>query len=452
MTDGAGSRRARLAARWRAQPDDGRRFWTWALVGTLLALGLRVAWVAWAARQPAALYDPSRYLGYAKQIADGNGMIEPLSGHPTAYYPPGYPWFLGIVVWFAKPFTGNYPLVAGMVQAVLGAATATLAGVVARRLAGVRAGIVAVFVLAVYPNLIAHTGALLGETLYDLLFLAFLAVLLARPWDEALSLRRVAAAGVLLGLAVMVRPISLAVVPVVVLAWWASRRDLRQVGRWSVVLLLAVGACIVPWTIRNAVRMDAFVPISTNTGDNLCLGHGDGATGAFTVRDQCDVPYNLLDGPSAEVAADKAKTRIAKDAILDDPGREPWLTWRRFYFTWIRSGDHDGTAAVQSYRFDRWIAVDTETRLFKVSDLAYYAVAVTGLVGSLALLRRRRPGDLLVVGSAIMTAAVPLAFFGDSRFKVPVIPLLIIAAAALAGGSWRADAEADAEPEPDPVP
>ena len=44
---------------------------------------------------------------------------------------------------------------------------------------------------------------------------------------------------------------------------------------------------------------------------------------------------------------------------------------------------------------------------------------------------RRRPEDLFLVGSALMTALVPLAFFGDTRFKVPVIPLLIIAAATL---------------------
>ncbi|WP_421119983.1 hypothetical protein ACE2AJ_01080 [Aquihabitans daechungensis] len=35
-----------------------------------------------------------------------------------------------------------------------------------------------------------------------------------------------------------------------------------------------------------------------------------------------------------------------------------------------------------------------------------------------------------------MTALIPLFFFGDQRFKVPVIPLLIIAAACLADGRF----------------
>ena len=40
------------------------------------------------------------------------------------------------------------------------------------------------------------------------------------------------------------------------------------------------------------------------------------------------------------------------------------------------------------------------------------------------------PEAMLLVLSALATVAVPLVFFGDSRFKVPAIPLLIVAAAA----------------------
>ena len=42
---------------------------------------------------------------------------------------------------------------------------------------------------------------------------------------------------------------------------------------------------MVPWTIRNAVRLDAFVPTSTNTGDTLCLDRFEGANGGFRWAD-----------------------------------------------------------------------------------------------------------------------------------------------------------------------
>ncbi|MCU1498682.1 MAG: glycosyl transferase [Acidimicrobiales bacterium] len=412
--------------------------WWWCIgAAVAVALVLRVVWGLWVDHPPQGFYDPARYVGYGREIADGNGMIEPLTGRPTAYYPPGYPWFVGIATWSGRPFTDNAVTAVVLVQAVLGAATVALGALVARAVAGRRAGVVAAVGLAVYPNLVYHSGAVLGETLYNFLFLGFLAVAATARWPQGLTTRRLLAAGALLGLAVMVRPISLAVVPVVALAWWMATRDGRFVRRATLLLLATVAGCIVPWTIRNAARMDAFVPISTNTGDNLCIGYADGANGAFHPRAACDTRASLLDGPSGEVAADKEKQQTALDAIRDHPGRQPGQVWKRFWYMWIRDGDHDGVLAVQSYRSDRFLGIRTEANLARGADIAYWLLVPVGLLGLAALVRRRRGLDLLLVGSAVATALVPLAFFGDSRFKVPVIPLLIIIAATLAGRPWR---------------
>ncbi|HEX2578146.1 MAG TPA: glycosyltransferase family 39 protein [Aquihabitans sp.] len=426
-----------------APPRDGEAAWrgsaTWWLVVAAAVLGfaLRLAWGLWVDHPPQGLYDPSRYVGYGQVIADGRGMVEPLTGEPTAYYPPGYPWFVGIVTWLGSPLTDQVATLVVVVQAVLGAATVVAGAIVARALAGPRAAVVAAVGLAVYPNLVFHAGAVLGETLYNALFLGFCAVLVTARWPEDLRPRRVLAAGALLGLAVMVRPISLAILPVVLLAWWVATRDRRLVLRSGLLLTAAVAACIVPWTVRNAIRMDAFVPISTNTGENLCMGHAPGATGAFSPRAACDTGRSLLDGPTGEVEADQEKVRIGIRGALDAPGEQPGLLWKRFFYTWVRDGDHDGVIAVQSYRSDPFIDQDVERRLIRAADLTYWLVCAAGVAGAVALLWRRRGTDVLVVGAALATAAVPLAFFGDSRFKVPVIPLLIVIGATLVGGSWR---------------
>jgi 4-amino-4-deoxy-L-arabinose transferase-like glycosyltransferase len=417
----------------RTEPAGGaeRAFRPAVAIAALVGLALRVAWGQWVARPPQGLVDPVRYLGYGRAIADGHGFIEPWSGFPTAYYPPGYPWFLGIVTWVGTPFTDDLPLLVAMVQAALGAVTVVVGALVARRIAGPRSGIAAAVGLALYPNLIFHSGAVLGETLYITLFLLFMLVALGRSWPDDLTNRRVLAAGVVLGIDVIVRPISLAVLPVVVGVWWCAIRDRRRVLRAGGLLVAGVALCIVHWTIRNVIRMDAFVLLSTNTGDNLCIGHAPDATGAFSANEWCATDHRFLDGPPAEVGADQEKTSRAIEAILDDPGREPWLLWRRFWFMWVRDGDHDGVIAVQSYRLDPFLDRSTEARLAYTADVAYWLVLATGLAGTAGLVVRRRPEDLFLVGSALMTALVPLAFFGDTRFKVPVIPLLIIAAATL---------------------
>lgn len=430
-----------------------RRYRAAVIVAALVGLALRLAWVGWASRAPSSIFlDPARYLGYGDQIARGNGMVESLTGDPTAYYPPGYPWFVGIIDWASSPLTDAPWLAVAYVQAVLGAASVLLVAHVARRLAGPVAGVVAAVLFALYPNLVFHTGAVLGETLYNFLFLAFLAVLVDRPWSVRFSTRRALACGVLLGLAVMVRPISLAVVPVIALCWLYARKDWRVAARWTVALVAGIGLCIVPWTIRNAVRLDAFVPISTNTGDNLCIGHAEGATGAFAPVEACDTDYEFLDGLPAELGSDREKRRIALEGMVDNLDREPWLLWRRTYFMWVRDGDHDGLFAVQSYRQDRWMAIPTEARLIWIADRVYWLVTAAGLVGMVLLVRQRRPEGLMLVGCALMTAAVPLLFFGDSRFKVPVMPLLIIAAATLAERVGRSSEPVPSEPLPEAAP
>jgi hypothetical protein len=177
--------------------------------------------------------------------------------------------------------------------------------------------------------------------------------------------------------------------------------------------------------------MDAFVPISTNTGDNLCIGNGDGATGSFAFLEYCAVPHPIIDGKEAEIAADKAKQRLALEGFVRNIDREPYLLWARINTTWLRNGDHDALISAQEFRTNRWMATATESRLIRLADTYYWLVGAAGLVGMVALVRRREPEGWLLVGCAAMTALVPLAFFGDPRFKVPVLPMLIIAAACL---------------------
>ena len=55
---------------------------------------------------------------------------------------------------------------------------------------------------------------------------------------------------------------------------WATRCSAVQ--RSGVAVLATVGV-VGAWTVRNVIRMDQVVLISTNTGDNLCIGHSDHA-------------------------------------------------------------------------------------------------------------------------------------------------------------------------------
>lgn len=403
------------------------RFRRLVCVAALIGLAVRTSWMLWATRTPTGLFDPARYLGYGDRIADGLGYVE-FTGHPTAYYPPGYPYFVGLVTWLSRPFVDDATKFVVAAQVLLGTATIVLVAYVARRLGGRTAGLVAAFGYALYPNLVMHSGVLLGETLNIFLMMSFLAVILRRPLNDDTSPRWTALGGVLLGLALLVRPVTAALLPVLVVAWWFAGRDVRGALRKTVALSAGVAICLVPWVVRNAVRMYAFIPMSTNTGDNLCIGYQPDANGAFSFNDNCAIgdPFG---GPASEVSTDKAKTRYALGQIRENPGRIPWLLWRHAYFTWFRDGDHDAVSAAQDYYTAAWMAPQTNDRIERVADFAYWAVAGCGVVGLVLLGLRRRPEDLLLVGSFVVTAGLPLLFFGETRFKVPAVPLMIVAAA-----------------------
>ncbi|CAN5506510.1 hypothetical protein BH20ACT2_BH20ACT2_06060 [soil metagenome] len=399
------------------------------LVLVLVGLVLRLAWVAWVGRDPTGLNDPVNYLLSGASIADGDGFRN-FAGDLTAYYPIGYPAFVGVVTWLVvhTPLPDQVGVTVGVIQAFLGAATVLLSAGIARRLVSPGAGVATAAVLALWPNLIFHTGVLLGETLFNLLFVAAVAVLVARPWPSGgPSAARMAAVGALLGAAVLVRPVVLVVVPFLVLAMVVAGVGWRPALRGTGVALGLAAVVVAPWTVRNAVVLDAFVPVSTNTGDNLCIGRFPGATGWFAFSEECGAEVaGVDDGTAQEPARDRRNTRLALEWAVDDPVRELTLVGWRAYHTF--RGDHDALWAANSYDQDPQLSDRTSHLLGVVADGWYWTMLGLGAIGARALLDRRDGRRLFVLAAAVSSALVPLAFFGDMRFHVPAVPLWAIAA------------------------
>ena len=82
------------------------------------------------------------------------------------------------------------------------------------------------------------------------------------------------ARGSLLGALALVRPEYLGVALLVSLVVLASgvRADWRRALAQAAILLVGVAVVVAPWTIRNAVALDRFVPISTGGGQVLFAG------------------------------------------------------------------------------------------------------------------------------------------------------------------------------------
>lgn len=91
---------------------------------------------------------------------------------------------------------------------------------------------------------------------------------------QGLRMSRSLAAGMMVGIAALFRPLVLLQIPVMAWGIWTAKgfgeskveRFKRRVGR-AALLLVGCGLAIAPWTIRNWVVLGALVPISTNGGE-----------------------------------------------------------------------------------------------------------------------------------------------------------------------------------------
>jgi 4-amino-4-deoxy-L-arabinose transferase-like glycosyltransferase len=393
-----------------------------------VAFALRLAWVVYAARQPAGLNDPSSYLSMGKSFAHGDGYRFPIGDAPTAYFPIGYPLFVGAIAWLVEhsPLT-QIPETVAVVQALLGTASVWVVWLIVRRVWDRRTAMVAATLMALFPGLVLYTAPLLSETLFVFVELCAIAILVDRPWNGGTpSARRVATFGAVTALAALVRPVAILFLVAFPLAMLLARLGWRRALRASAIAIAAAVLTIAPLTIRNAITMDAFIPISTNTGDDLCIGHTPGATGAFALHPNC-VGIESFRGGGAEVRRYHDNTRKALDFAWSHPRTELELTWKRALYTY--DGDYEGLDAVEAYGHAKFIPRGFRNVLQRIVDGYFWVVMGLGLIGAVLLWSRHDGRSTFVLGALLAMALTPLAFFGDVRFHVPASSLFAIAAA-----------------------
>src|SRR5262249_43033102 len=91
--------------------------------------------------------------------------------------------------------------------------------------------------------------------------------------DARSSTAIAAVAGLLFGLSILARETALYFVPLAAL-WLAGRGDERGRGtKGGAAFLRAAVRTVAPWTLRNWVVFDAFVPVSTAGALNLWQGN-----------------------------------------------------------------------------------------------------------------------------------------------------------------------------------
>jgi hypothetical protein len=272
--------------------------------------------------------------------------------------------------------------------------------------------------------------------LTESVFLAVLTVALAlavrAPWSTGWERRRIVGVGVLLGVATLLRPVTLPALPLLVVPFLVARIGWRRSLLTTASIAAVAVAVLLPWVGRNAIVMHS-VTLSTNTGDNLAMARYVGADGAFGFVDNpCFAEeFGDLERPAYETKGDAERRSCALRFVREHPGEEARLVFRRLGAAF--NSDDEGLRAVESYGDDLFLDRRVREDLRNLAN-AYAAVMLVLAVPGALLLLRRGPSGVLVVVTALALLLPIVVFFGDPRFKVPVVPAVAVAVAALVYG------------------
>lgn len=418
---------ARGRLTWRAEvaPPD-RRFARRLAIVTAVALAVRVASVErWYRELPLGFTDNFFYSVQADLLADGKGYADPFHWERTgqliasADHPPLYSTYLAVFSFLGLDGATYHRLASSL----LGAATVVVVGLVARRLAGDRAGLLAAAIAAIYPPLWIVDGTLVAESPYALMI--GLTVLAALRLADRPRWRAAAVLGGVIGLAALTRSegvtlLALLVVPLLLVRpiAWHRRAGLLAVTVVATMLVIA------PWFVRNLSRFEEPVPLAYGAGYVLKIGNCDPTYSGtmFGYWDiSCAYAGSLL--PDKSVAEQKARAQ-AIDYISANRGRLPAVMAARVGRIW------------HLYRVEQGISFDVffERRGRLPSELAvraFYGAAVLAAAGAWAL--RRQRAALVVLGSLFVSATVSAALaFGITRYRIPAdVGLAILAGVGL---------------------
>jgi len=457
-----------------------------------LGLGLRVA-EAWDGRPP--VYDAAAYAKIAERLAEGDGYtLGAGATQPASNYSPGLPLVVGGVY---ETIGDAHERLARLVLALIGTLAVLFAYLIGRRLTGPVAGLIGAAAVAVYPALLEYQGMLMGEPLAaTLLAGAVLAMLWAGEGPRAWRAGPVAAAspmcsdalrapsamgdprrratrarwlvpGLLLGALVLVRPEYLGIgvlLAVVVLAWEGG--EWRTGAANAALFLAGVALIVAPWTARNAVVLDRFVPVSTGGGQVLFAGSympsdGDpervgeevlerhpGLTrqlaaehlprGDLSVDFADESPRSLLRPVLSRVRLEQILAALAAqrypemetDEALGRMGRE-----RLWNDVTERPLDYVGFVAAKLWRaWSQGPREVMERRGWEVFHLALVGFALAGF----AVLVRRRPQEALLFGVLLFAVTAIVALLVASPRRV-LVALPLVAALAGVGATACAD-------------
>lgn len=381
------------------------------LVWTIVAVAARLA-VSAASADAGVFADMAQYHERALALLTTGTLPDALRG-------PGYPAWLAAVYALGGPTFWT----ARVGNALVGGLLTLLTGVMAARAGAGSRSWLAAAIVALYPALVLSSVYLMPDALYALLALSTL--LLVRHRAPAFA----APAGVVAALAILTRSVGLALVgvSVFVAAWamWTRQAPARVAWTRAAVFAAACLLALAPW-LSFTTRIAGGPLLDTTSGMNVLLGNHDGATGRLQMADDAPLRERFVSGATSEADANARAMRAGATWAMEHPGASLRLALVKTGYLLGLEGREHAWVYGQGYFGPRASWVVTAWGAAILVSFPLLVIAAT-----LGAARARGPlsaTHVALVAFVVLTCVLHVASFGESRFHLPLVPVLAVAA------------------------
>ncbi len=350
-------------------------------------------------------------------------------GHISSWRPPLQPFFLSLIY----TISGHNYVIVRIVQILIGSLSCIIIYFIGKGLFSKNVGILALIFAVFYPGIIYCVERYQPENL--VIFLLTLSVLYFIKVFENNRIYDKIITGILIGLTTLGKPNLLLFLPFIFLWGFLAFKEKFCGFKTSLVISLSMIAVIAPWSIRNYLLWHEFVPISTNGGFTLFVGN---------------TPWEDGSGFSRRPVTTEEWEKFGCSSPPTSYHLEPTIS--RFFSSWeglneVQTNDryfslgmywiiHNPVAFLQLIpkklnKFWNPISVSQSSWVKKylwINVFTYTPILILAIVGFFLSLKewRKLLISYFLIFSFTFTAII---FFGHTRYRIPIDPLLIVFAA-----------------------
>jgi len=348
----------------------------------------------------------------AQNVVQGHGFSRiPNSSIPMIRRVPLYPLFLALIYRTCGHSLGAV----GVFQIFLIALTALIGYLAARLIFKGKFAFVSLLLIGLYPPLIVFSTRIMSEVLNTFLLLVSILCLVMLVHRRSIALAFVS--GLFIGITTLCKATTALFPFFVFLFLILIYRSKKQALYHGLILILAAGIAISPWTIRNYLQFKSFIPVQLGISPGFWVGTDVSKGGRW--RGEGKMLHHKLSRELREdhLYVEKFYLSKAIENVKENPAGYLTLLVKKAGGFWRRPS----VGGVEKFGLKKILIRGS-------NYLLHYLAIVFGIIGLILVVKRKillaYPLILIIFYYTLMHALL----FAEPRYHIPVLPMVIILA------------------------